>query len=204
MNKIVTISREFGSGGREIGKRLADHLGFAYYDQEIITELAKKVGASEEYIENIGEKGIYPYPIQYGRTFSMNFQHNQTDVFIAQTKIIKELAQKGDAIMVGRGADSILEEYEPMKLFIYANMDYKMERCREKSKENLELTQHDLKKKIQQVDKNRKKYYELISNLEWGQKENYHLCLNTSGIEIKTMIPALAEYIEKWFRRKNQ
>jgi len=81
MNKIITISREFGSGGREIGKRLADDLGFAYYDREIITRIARETGMSEEYITNISEKGIYPYAFQFAKSFAMypsyqNFKRN--------------------------------------------------------------------------------------------------------------------------------
>lgn len=84
MNKIITISREFGSGGKEIGKRLADELGYAYYDGEIVNLLAKETGLSKKYIENISEKGIYPYPFNFGKTFyALNtMQNDQSNVLI--------------------------------------------------------------------------------------------------------------------------
>ena len=84
MNKIITISREFGSGGKEIGKRLADKLGYAYYDSKIITLLAKETGMSEEYIKNISEKGTYPYVFQFAKSFAMysTMQNNQTEILV--------------------------------------------------------------------------------------------------------------------------
>lgn len=96
MNKIVTISREFGSGGREVGKRLADELGFRYYDKEIINEIAKETGMSEEYIQNISEKGIYPYPFQFAKSFAIysGVQSNQTEILVARDKGLKRNSKK--------------------------------------------------------------------------------------------------------------
>lgn len=199
MNKIITVSREFGSGGREIGKRLADELNYAYYDSEIISAIAKETGLEEEYINNISERGIYPYAFQFAKSFSMYtpFQSNQTDILVAQQKILKEIAKKGNCVIVGRGANVILKEYNPVNLFVYANMDSKMERCRQKAKENEKISDKELVNMIKKIDKNRADYHKIISNLEWGKKENYHLCINTSNIEIKNIVPALAEYLKK-------
>lgn len=201
MNKIVTISREFGSGGKEVGKRLADELGYSYYDSEIITLLAKETGMSEEYIKNISEKGAYPYAFQFAKSFAMysTVQNSQTELLVAQSKILKKIAEKGNAIIVGRGANTILKDYNPMNIFVYADMESKIKRCREKAKEDENLIDKELEHKIKSIDKNRKALNDLISNAEWGSKENYNLCINTSNIEIKSMVPALAEYIEKWF-----
>lgn len=203
MNKIITISREFGSGGREIGKRLADRLGYSYYDSEIITKIAEETGMSEEYIKNISEKGVYPYAFQFAKSFSKysSLQSNQMDILVVQQKILKNIAEKENCIIVGRGANVILREYKPMNLFVYANMKSKIKRCRMKRKDE-ELTDKELEDKIMQVDKNRKKYHKIISSLEWGEKKNYHLCINTSDLEIKEIIPSLSNYIENWFRRK--
>ncbi|MCI7442014.1 MAG: cytidylate kinase-like family protein [Clostridium sp.] len=204
MNKIITISREFGSGGREVGKRLADKLNFAYYDREIIMAISKETGLSEQYIQNVSEKGIYPCAFQFARLFTMYsaLQSNQTEILVTEQKIIKEIAKKGNCIIVGRGADIILKKYNPMNIFIYANMESKLNRCKEKAEENENLTDKEIKNKIIQIDKDRKNYHNIISNLEWGDKRNYHLCINTSGIEIKTIIPSLAVYIENWFGGK--
>lgn len=204
MNKIITISREFGSGGREIGKRLADELGFQYYDKELITEIAKETGMSEEYIKNISEKGTYPYAFQFAKSFAMysGVQSNQTDILVAQNKILKAIAEKGDCIIVGRGANVILKDFSTMNIFVYADMDSKINRCQKKAKENEHLTDKEMRKKITEIDKSRRNYHKVISNLEWGDKSNYHLCVNTTNMEIKNMIPALAKYIEIWFGGK--
>ncbi len=201
MNKIITISREFGSGGREIGKRLADKLGYAYYDSEIINLLAKETGDSEDYIKNISEKGIYPIAFQFGKTFTVSYPliKNQTDILVKQTKILKQIADKGNAIIVGRGANVILKEYNPMNIFVYANMDSKVNRCKKKALKDENLTDKELINKIKDIDKNRKAFNSLISSLEWGNKKNYDLCINTSNIEIKKIINPLSEYIEMWF-----
>ncbi len=205
MNKIITISREFGSGGREIGKRLADKLGYSYYDSEIITLLAKETGMSEEYIENISEKGVYPYPFQFAKSFAVysSTQSQQTEILVKQASIIKEIAQKGNAIIVGRGANFILREYNPMNIFVYADIDSKIRRCREKAKEDENLTDKELEQKIKAIDKSRKSFNNLISNMEWDDKRNYSLCINTSNVEIKKIINSLADYAKEWFGGKN-
>lgn len=204
MRRIVTISREFGSGGREIGKRLSDKLDMAYYDEEIITEISKETGLSEEYIRNISEKGIYPTAFNFGRTFTSfgNLQNSQTEILVKQQEVLKKIAEKGNCIIVGRGADIALKDYNTMNIFVYSDMESKIKRCKQKATEDENLSEKELEKKIIQVDKNRKNFHNLISNLEWGDKSNYNLCINTSGLEIKNIISSLADYIENWFRRE--
>ena len=204
MNKIITISREFGSGGREIGKRLSDELKFAYYDREIVEEISKEMGVSEKYIQDISEKGIYKHAFHFGKTFTTfgNLQSTQTEILVKQQEIIKKIAQNGNCIIVGRGANIILKEYKPMNIFVYANMESKVERCRLKALDGENLYDKELEKKILLIDKNRKNFHSLISNLDWGKKENYNLCINTSNIEIKNIIAPLSDYIEEYFRRK--
>lgn len=201
MNKIITISREFGSGGKEVAKRLADELGYAYYDSEILRLLAKETNMSEEYIRDISERRVYPYAFQFAKSFAMYsaMQNNQTEILVKQAKILKQIAQKGDSIIVGRGADTILKEYNPMKIFVYANLESKISRCKQKAKEDEKLTDKELEKKIKSIDKNRKEFNSLISNTEWGNKENYNLCINTSNIDIKSIVPSVAMYIKNWF-----
>lgn len=186
----------------KFGKRLSEKLGFNYYDREIITKIAEETGFSEQYIQNISEKGMTPYV--FAKSFSMysSFQGKQTEILVAQNKVLKEIAKNGDAVIVGRGANAILNEYNPMNIFVYADMESKINRCRNKAEMNENLTDKELKNKILQIDKDRKNYHNLISNLEWGDKNNYNLCINTSGIEVKTIISSLANYIEDWFRKE--
>lgn len=201
--QVITISREFGSGGRELGKRMADELGYVYYDKEILSRLAQQSGLEEEYLEKIME-GKTHYPIVYGRTFVSNFsfqyQQNKTELLLKQQQILKDLAQKGNCVIVGRGADVVLSDYQPFNLFVYADMESKIKRCRKYADEHENLTERELVGKIQQVDRSRKQYYELLGK-KWGLKENYHLCVNTTGLEIKEMIPALSQYAQNWLRR---
>ena len=131
--RIITVSREFGSGGREVGKRLADELGFAYYDREIVTEIANKHELDEAYVEKTLNSGFFrSIPIHFGRTFSYSptMMANSVSLFVEQHKIIK----KGDCIIVGRAADIVLKEYNPFNLFVYADMDSKIKRCQERAK----------------------------------------------------------------------
>lgn len=200
MARIITISREFGSGGREIGKRLADVLGIPYYDQEIIEEISKRTGYAEEYIKKISEKGITPYAIHLATSFSRytSLENTQMEIIVAEQKVLKAIAKKGDAIIVGRVANEVLKNYNPMNIFVYADMKSKIKRCREKKPEE-QYTDKQLEKKIKKIDKDRKEYYELISNNKWGDKTSYDLCINTSNVQIKSIIYPIARYIDNWF-----
>ena len=136
MNKIITIGREFGSGGRELGRRLAEELGFEYYDKEIVTEISKHTSLSEEYVKHVVENAPHAlFPITVGRSFSYaddySIKQIQT-VYAAKDEIIKELAEKSNCIIVGRCADYILKDYNPYKIFVYADLESKIKRCVER------------------------------------------------------------------------
>lgn len=199
--KIITISREFGSGGRELGKRIADHLHFAYYDKEIIMAIAKDSNLNEAYVEEIIEKGFSPsFPLTFGRTFSYSafLQQNTTDLLVAQQKIIKALAAKGNCVVMGQSADIILQEHNPFNLFVYADLSARMKRCRKRAPVGECLTDKELIKKMKQIDSARAKSRELLTGLKWGQKESYHLCVNTTGLSLKTLASHVADYANYW------
>ena len=159
--RIITISREFGSGGRELGKRLADALGFAYYDREIVSSIAEKCNLDEGYVENVLRKGLtINVPVTFGHTFyfySDPTSENELKVLNTQQQIIKELALRGDCVMVGRSSGIILEKYNPLRLFVYADMEWKVKRCRERASAEEHLTDRELEKKIRQIDKSEAK-----------------------------------------------
>ena len=122
MNKIITIGREFGSGGRELGKRIAEALGIAYYDKEIINEIAKKTDLAYEYVHQIIEKKpIIYYPITIGNTLN-TYSHTvntiSAQVYAEQKNVIKELASKSSCVIVGRCADYILKDMNPYRIFV--------------------------------------------------------------------------------------
>jgi len=200
--RIITISREFGSGGRELGKRMADLIGFAYYDKEIIEAIAATNKMDEAYVSEVMEKGMSrSFPITVGRTFTYPafVQRNETKILVSQQKIVKELATRGDCIVMGQGADIILREHYTLNLFVYADMASKIGRCKERTSADENLSDSELKKRIKQVDAGRSNRYDLLSNSRWGAKENYHLCINTTGVQIKTLAPQIAGYAEYWF-----
>lgn len=199
MNRIITISREFGSGGREIGKRLSDVLGCAFYDEDIVAEVARRTGMDEDYVEEVSEKAVTFFSSQFGHTF---YNQQQIDVLVSQQKIIRELAMKGDCVIVGHGCAEILSDMEPFSIFVHADMDAKVKRCRLKGPEDENLSDKELIRKIKEVDKNRRKVHEMIASTNWGEKTNYDLCINTTQTEIKKIIPALAAYSQAWFVSK--
>lgn len=187
MNRIITIGREFGSGGREIGKRLAETLKIAYYDSEIVTGIAKKTELAEQYVHQIIEKKpLMFFPITVGKTFydgvSPLAVEQSNAIYIEQRNIIKEMAEKSDCVIVGRCADDILADMKPLKLFIYSNMESKMERCRQNASVEEKMTDKELEKHILAVDKERARYYQFVTGKKWGERLNYDLCINTSNI----------------------
>lgn len=201
--KIITVGREFGSGGRELGKRLAEELGFAYYDDEILTAVAQKSGLAQSYVRSIVEQSSFQsYPITYGKTFFLSDLNsdNHWKIIQAQNEVLKELAEKSDCIFVGRCADVILDKMNPLKLFVYADMDSKLARCKANAPEGENLTDKELIKKIKETEKKRERYYRAFTERTWGDKENHHLCINTSGREIRDLVPAVAEFCRVWFR----
>ncbi len=196
---IITINREFGSGGRELAKRLADVLGFAYFDKEIISMVAKKSNLSEDYLECITTKtNEFPYTIGKSFTLYSTPQKYFTNMLVTERKIIQEIAKQGNCVIVGRGADVILREFNTVNIFVYSNLNSKLKRCKEKASANENLNEKELIKKIKLVDKQRKKFYLLLGLDSWGEKENYDICINTTNVEIKDVVPQLAELTKRY------
>ena len=203
---IITISREFGSGGRELGRRLADELGYDYYDGEIIAAIAKNSGLDAAYVENaLEDHGWQAIPMTVHRTFAspMVLQTPQVGLLLEQKKVIEEIGKKGkNCIVVGRNADLLLQEYSPFNLFVCADMEAKIDRCIERAKQGENTSRKELEKKIRRVDKNRANTREILSSSAWGQRDAYHMIINTTGWDIKELAPAVAAFAVRWFDRK--
>ena len=200
MNRIITIGRQFGSGGREFGKRLADELGFPYYDREIMEEIAKRTQLAEDYIHQIVEQRPgYHFPITIGRTLhggaSDYLMHQYASVYAEQANTIRDMAEKSDCVIVGCCADYILRDLKPLRVFVYADLESRLERCRQKESSEEQLSDRRLKRKILTVDRNRSKYYRYYTGQAWGERANYDICLNTSNTDIKSAAHALAMMI---------
>ncbi len=203
--RIITVSREFGSGGRELGKRIADNMGIAYFDREIITEVAQRSELDEGYVEAVLDRGLFrDIPVTFGHSISnmSTFNYTTQKIISEQQKLISELAAGGDCVIVGRNADIILREYEPLKLFVYADMPSKVARCRSRAPEGEHFSDKELAKMIKRINKSRARTHAYLSAIPWGDKEGYHLCVNTSDTDIKAMSNLLSEYAEHWFARK--
>lgn len=196
MNKIITIGREFGSGGREFGRRLAEELGFDYYDKEIISEIAKHTALSENYVQQVIEKNPHDlFPITVGHSFSYVDAYTlekKQKVFRAQEKVIKEMAEKSNCVIVGRCGDYILRDYKPTKIFLYADIEAKVARCKARNEATEALSDKKLKKQIKNIDKNRARYYEFFTGETWGNKLNYDLCINTTDSDIRLLVKTVA------------
>lgn len=203
--RIITISREFGSGGRELGKRLADHLGFDYYDSEIISKLSDKSGMDKAYIENaLNNHGWEDIPITFRSTLGSAgyIQASKVNLLVQQKQVIEEIAALGkDCVIVGRNADVLLGQYEPFSIFVCAGQEAKIRRCVERAPEGENLTEKELVRKMKQIDKVRAQTREIIGGPAWGRRDAYHLTVNTTGWDIKELIPAVAQFAQCYFGR---
>lgn len=178
--RIITISREFGSGGRFIGEEVAKKLGIAYYDKNVINEIAEKSGLSSEYIQENAElspkKGMFAYALA-GRDITGRSVEDM--VHEAQRKVILELAKKGSCVIIGRNADYILKDRDDvLNVFIHGNMPEKTQRI-------VRLYNLDEKKAVKMMadtDKRRMTNYNFYTEQKWGKASNYTLCLNSSQL----------------------
>lgn len=193
-DKIITISRQFGSGGRTVARKAADMLGIPCYDREIIQQIAEKSGFAEDYVseqsEYMDDGGFFGSLGMYGPT-------TRIAIWTEQCQIIKDLADKGPCIIVGRCADYVLKEYHEdlLKCFIYADMESRAHRIVSQYGESPEKPEKRLKDK----DKRRAAYYEIYTDQDFGDPVNYDLCLNTGTLGID----ACAEIITQVYKNQD-
>ena len=178
--RIITISREFGSGGRFIGEEVAKKLGIAYYDKNIINEIAEKTGLSQEYVQKNAElspkKGLFAYAFA-GRDITGKSVEDM--VYEAQRKVILKLADKESCVIIGRNADYILKERDDvLNVFIHGDMPEKIQRIM--GLYNVE--EKEAVKMMADTDKRRMTNYNFYTEQKWGKASNYTLCLNSSKL----------------------
>lgn len=202
---VITISREFGSGGRELGKRLADRLGYDYYDSEIIALVAKESGLDPDYVEHTLTNHSWKNQVITfrGTLASPGYaQRAQVSLLLQQKKVIEDIAALGrDCVIVGRNADVILEDYRPFNVFVCATREAKLRRCLERAKPEEGLTERNLPRKMGEIDRQRARTRQILTGSLWGQRDGYHLTVNTTGWQIKELVPAVAEFALCWFGR---
>lgn len=201
MRSIITISRQYGSGGREIGEKLAKKLGIPFYDKELITRAAKESGFSEAAFENVEKKATNSllYSIAMGMNAYGNHDIGFTNlslddqIYLAQSNVIRKIATEGPGVIVGRCADYVLRDnIDVIHAFIWADMPFRKERAvrldnmpEDKAEEN-----------IIKIDKRRANYYNYHASEKWGRSENYHLSIRSDYVGIDNSVELLADYIK--------
>lgn len=193
-NQIITISREFGSGGRYIGSQVAECLNIPFYDKHIIEKTAEESGLSKEFIEKKGEyspaKNIFAYAFVGRDTTGSSIDDY---LYSVQRKIIIELAEKGPCVIVGRCADFILKDsFNCLNVFIYGNEKEKLERiCRLYDK-----SESEAKRLLKDVDKKRSINYKYYTDRTWGNIKNYSLTMNSSELGYEACIKTITELVK--------
>jgi cytidylate kinase len=203
--RIITISREYGSGGREIGQKIAEKLGYDYYDWEIITAIATKSGLDEKYIEQILDNiKLQSFPLNYHCSYGSNasLQSNQINLLLEQKKVVENIAVFGrDCVIVGRNADVLLKKYRPFNIFVCASMESRIKRCEERAGKDNMLSAKEFEKKIKSIDKNRAHVRELLSGSDWGNPVAYHMTVNTTNWNINNLSHSIADCALRWFEK---
>ena len=200
MKKLVTISREYGSGGRIIGRMVAEKLGVAFYDKEIIDMAVEKSGLSREVVETaeLRAKSSFSYSlssaINFGEGLTSEPVSMNEKLFITQFDIINQIGELGEGVIIGRCADYILKDMPGVtNVFIHAELEDRIKRCTEVYGEDPAT----VKETIATYDKARQNYYNYHTCQKWGQFSNYNLALNSSYISEESAADFIVEYVNK-------
>lgn len=186
---VITIAREYGSGGRYVGRLIADKLGIKFYDKELIVKLAEETGLSEEYIENSEQKndGL----LNNGYYFDSN---NANELFFKETEIVNEIANKESCVIIGRCSDFILKDRENViKVFIYSDMEGKLKRATK----FYGLDKEKAEKEIKRIDKLRGNHYKYYTEKEWTDHSNYDICINSDVLGVEKTADFICELIKE-------
>ncbi|MBR7007769.1 MAG: cytidylate kinase-like family protein [Ruminococcus sp.] len=200
MNSVITISREFGSGGREIGKRLSEKLDVPFYDKELLELASKESGICRELFDRNDEaytnSFLYSlvmgsYPVSADGRISPEMPMNQR-IFLAQFDTIKNIAKQGPCVIVGRCADYVLKnEKNVINFFITGNTAEKKRRILER----YDIEKNKVEDFIKKTDKRRASYYNYYTDMKWGEARNFDLCINTSKTGIDGAVELMTAYI---------
>ena len=196
--KIVTISRQFGSGGRSIGKKVAEALGYDYYDKELVKQVSMATGFAPEYIEEKGEYAQSRSRLSYlfttvGTAGVMNGMSAADYLYTMQRKVILDIAEKGNCVIVGRCADYILREREDaLHVFIHAPVPYRAERI----VRLYGVSEQTPEKRLADKDGKRRINYEHFTGRTWGAADNYAISLNTEAIGEDNCVRLLTEIVK--------
>ena len=196
-NVIITVGRQFGSGGHEIGEKLAKRLGVPFYDKELLAKAAKRCGLSEDMVKQLDEKptSSFLYALSIGSTgyngdVSLPLGNQ---VFLAMAQVIKDIAEEGSCVIVGRCAEYILAERDDvLSVFVHADKDARIRRIMEKCN----LTEKEAAVLIQKTDKRRAGYHDFYCDDKWGAAASYDLTVNSAAFGIDAAVDMIAGYVE--------
>ncbi len=206
MNTVITIGRQFGSGGHEIGEQVAEYFGIQCLDKELLSKAAKESGFCEEMIQNHDERptnsflynlvmDTYSFGYNAAHFVDMPISHK---VFLAQFDTIKKIADEGPCVIIGRCADYALSEKKNcVRIFIYGNEDEKTKHVMEKY--NIDAAK--AKEMCMKKDKQRQSYYNYYSSKKWGRADSYDLCVNSSVLGINGTVKLITQYVEDFENR---
>ena len=190
-NIVITIAREYGSGGRYIGKLVAEKLGIKLYDKEFVKKVAEETGLSEEFIKNNEQKRDALADLNNGYYFGL---HNADELFLKESEIIKNTAEKESCVIVGRCADFILNDRKDVtKVFIYSNMENKVKRATE----FYGLDKAKAEKEITRINKLRANHYKHYTEKEWNNPNNYDICINSDTLGVEKSADLICEIVNK-------
>ncbi|HCM60586.1 MAG TPA: cytidylate kinase [Bacteroidales bacterium] len=200
---VITIGRQLGSGGREIGQKLSGRLGIAFYDKELIRIASQQSGLKEEFFERVDEKkhfslfpGILGMRSSVTDDFFSNYYLSNESLFRIQSEVMKKLAAQGSCIFVGRCADYVMkDEKECLNLFIISDLNDRIRRIAASHN----ITEGKAKDLIERTDKGRSGYYNYFSGKTWGAAESYHLCINSSLLGIDETVGLIGRVAELRF-----
>ena len=189
LNRVITISREFGSGGRTIGRIVAEKIGIPCYDAELIQKIAEESGYTADYIKEEGEYAPSGFLSTVFSNRSMGLT-NQDKIWNIQSRVIEELAEKESCVIIGRCADYILRDRaDCLKVFIHASMEKRAERIVKEYGEREESPEQRLREK----DKRRAAYYRFYTDMKWGHAQNYHLCLDSGELGTEKCVDIITQ-----------
>lgn len=207
MNTIITIGRQFGSAGHEIGERLAKEYGIPYYDKELLTRAAKESGFCEEMIKNHDERptnsflynlvmDTYSFGYNSSAFVDMPISHK---VFLTQFDAIKKIADEGPCVIVGRCADYALADYKnAVHVFVHADENFKVKRVMER----FDISEQKAKEMMIKKDKQRQSYYNYYSTKKWGRAESYNLTVNSSILGIDGTVKLIKQFVEDFEEKR--
>ncbi len=207
MNSIITIGRQFGSGGREIGEKIAQKYGIGFYDKDLLKRAARESGMCTELFENNDEKPTSSFLYNLiTDTYSFGYASPYMEIpishkiFLAQFDTIKKIAAEGPCVIVGRCADYALSERDDcINLFIYAPISDRIERIADQNPEETDMSA--IKDMIIKADKSRSSYYNYYSNKKWGRADSYDLCINSSMLGLEGTVDYLCNFIDRYNKK---